>query len=110
MRSFSDRQNWVGWARMSFIQNIVHPLNMVPTTLGRLRANEISPNLTLSSPGSNRPLVISNWAIGGSEQANTRLPEESRAQYEQPTRRSVPGFGEGVVKAARYHLHLRSAA
>src|SRR5262245_39580432 len=33
--------------------------------LGRLRTNEISPNPTLSSPGSNRPLVISNWAIGG---------------------------------------------
>ena len=31
MRSFSDQQNWVGWAGMSVIQNIVHPLNMVPT-------------------------------------------------------------------------------
>jgi hypothetical protein len=31
MRSFSDQQNWVGWARMGAIQNIVHPFNMVPT-------------------------------------------------------------------------------
>jgi hypothetical protein len=29
MRSFSDQQNWVGWARMGVIQNIVHPLYMV---------------------------------------------------------------------------------
>src|SRR5262249_9001161 len=52
-----------------------------------------------------------NFKLGhwGSEQANTRLPEESRAQYERPIRRTVPGFGEGVVKAAREHLHLRSA-
>jgi hypothetical protein len=31
MRSFSDQQNWVGWAGMSIIQDIVHALNMVPT-------------------------------------------------------------------------------
>ena len=30
MRSFSDRQNGVDWARRSAIQNIVHPLNMAP--------------------------------------------------------------------------------